>query len=122
MTKPMQTTLSLTIAALGLLTTTGCISSRETVHTDVARTPVTFASEKAGRTFYETLAFSADRHAKTEKHVGVNLILINVQQTTVAGPNKVFNQAVAVCDTDHDGTITETEASLFASAWPTRKG
>jgi hypothetical protein len=51
----------------------------------------------------------------------VGSVVINTP-ATVAGPNKVFKQTVAICDPDPNGTITENEATLFASAWPARKG
>ena len=101
-----------------LLAVAGCISSHETVYADTPRTKISFASDKAGRVFYETLSRSHESRSRTEKHTEVNLILIDVEQRTVAGPNHLFNEAVAYCDTDHDGVITETEADIFSSAWP----
>lgn len=101
-----------------LLLVTGCISSHETVYADTPRTKVAFASDKAGRLFYEALARSSESRQRTEKHTEVNLILIDVDHRTVAGPNQLFNEAVAFCDTNHDGEITEAEAEIFARAWP----
>lgn len=109
------------IASLGLLAlgaTTGCISTNETVYADAPRTKVAFASDKAGRVFYEALATTSSGQGRTEKHTEVNLILIDVEHRTVTGPNRFFNAAVAVCDSDHDGPITEAEAELLAHAWP----
>lgn len=122
MSKSIQALFTTLVASATLFASTGCISSRETVYNDVDRTPVSFASDKAGHTFYEALTYGASRRGQTEKHVGVNLILIDVEQTTVSGPNKTFNQAVAFADTNRDGTITESEATIFAQAWPSRKG
>jgi len=113
--------LSTLIASLGLLAlgaTTGCISTNETVYADAPRTKDAFASDKAGRVFYEALATTSSGPGRTEKHTEVNLILIDVERRTVTGPNRLFNEAVAFCDTDRDGTITETEAEIFAHAWP----
>lgn len=121
MIHPTKSLLPFAFAVLGLFATTGCISTRETIYADVARTTVSFANDKAGHTFYEALALAPEAHRQNEKHVAVNLILLSVEQSTVAGPNQNFNDAVAFCDTNHDGVITEVEADIFAGAWPARK-
>jgi hypothetical protein len=115
MTKTLAST-GLLLAAI--LATTGCISTHETIYADTVRTKVTFASDRAGRVFYETLTLAPESRPRTEKHTEVNLILIDVDQRTLAGPNRLFNEAVAFCDTNHDGEITEAEADIFAKAWP----
>lgn len=99
-----------------LLALTGCISRTEVSYNDAERMKIAFATEKAGRVFYETLANS--KNDRTESRTEVNLILIDIDHRTVRGPNRLFNEAVAFCDTDHDGTVTEAEAEIFASAWP----
>ncbi len=114
------------LLAAGLLAvlsaTTGCISTHETVYTDTTRAKVSFASDRAGRVFYETLSRTAESRPRTEKRTEVNLILVDVEHRTVSGPNRVFNEAVAFCDTNRDGEITEAEASIFADAWPRTRG
>jgi hypothetical protein len=111
--------LSVALVAAALLATAGCISTHETVYADNApRTKIAFASDKAASTFYEALSRSPESRQRTEKHTSVNLILIDVEQRTVAGPNQTFNEAVAFCDTNRDGVITEAEADIFAAAWP----
>lgn len=105
-----------------LFATTSCISSHETVYADTNRTKVAFASDKAGRIFYEALARASETRPRTEKRTEVNLILIDVEHRTVAGPNRLFNEAVAFCDTNRDGEITEAEADIFAGAWPQVRG
>jgi hypothetical protein len=112
-----QSLVSAALVASALLATTGCISTRETVTIDAPRTAVAFASEKAGRLFYETLARNPDARPREEKRTHVNLILIDVEQRTVVGPNRRFNEAVHFCDTDHDAVITESEAEVFSTAW-----
>lgn len=102
------------------LAATGCISTHETVYADGPRTRVSFTSDRAGRVFYETLSQTATR-PRTEKRTDVNLILIDVEHRVVSGPNRVFNEAVAFCDTNRDGEINEAEADIFASAWPRAK-
>lgn len=108
--------------AVALGASTGCISSIETVTSDVSRVKVAFASDRAGRVFYETLTRVSETRPRTEKRTEVNLILIEVERRTVAGPNKLFNEAVLFADTDRDGTITDAEAVLFADAWPRSRG
>jgi hypothetical protein len=105
-----------------LLATSGCISSHQTVTVDAPRTTVAFVSERAGRLFYETLAGKPDSLPREEKRTHVNLILIDVQQRTVVGPNRRFNEAVHFCDSNHDAVITETEAEVFSAAWPAANG
>lgn len=116
-----QTLLALfSVVALGA--STGCISSVETVTSDTSRVKVAFASDKAGRVFYETLTRVSETRPRTERRTEVNLILIEVERRTVAGPNKLFNEAVLFADTDRDGVITDAEADLFADAWPRHRG
>jgi len=93
----------------------GCISSRSVSYSDVERVKVSFASERAGRLFYETLSRLPHEEREESKN-DVSLILINVERKTITGPNRFFNEAVARCDTDHDGIITEEEAQIFASS------
>lgn len=102
--------------ALGLLAAvlSGCISSETTSYQDVERVKVSFETEKAGRVFYETLSKVETKVTKEESKSSVNLILINLETRTVTGPNKHFNQAVAMCDTDQNGKISELEAEIFA--------
>ena len=93
----------------------GCISVRSTSYSDVERVKVSFASERAGRLFYETVSRLPHEEREESKN-DVSLILINVERKTITGPNRFFNEAVARCDTDHDGIITEEEAQIFASS------
>lgn len=118
MTNHLKSIVPAGLLLAALLATTGCISTHETVYADSPRTQVTFASDKAGRVFYEALARTSESRPRTEKHTEVNLILIDVEQRTVTGPNRLFNEAVAFCDTNRDGEITEAEADIFAHAWP----
>lgn len=114
--------LLIAFSLLALGATSGCISSHEVVYSDATRVPVAFASEKAGRLFYETLSRTPDSRRRTENRVSVDLIVIDVERRVVGGANKVFNEAVAFADTNRDGTISETEAEIFAGAWTTQRG
>ncbi len=103
---------ALALAAFGL---SGCISSHTTSYNDVDRVKVTFASERAGRLFYETLS-KLHKEKREESNHQVSLILINWGRKTVTGPNRAFNAQVDQCDTDKDGVITDEEAQIFASS------
>lgn len=92
----------------------GCIHTSETVVHDESRTPVEFENDTAGRVFYEALS-QRHHHAREESSTEVSLPLVFEHKVrTVRGPNSDFNDAVARCDTNHDGKITETEARIFA--------
>jgi hypothetical protein len=117
MTKHLKPALILTFGLLALGASTGCISHTETSYTEPTRDKVSFATEKAGRVFYEALQRTPESRRRTVSRTDVNLILIEVEHRKVTGPNAIFNKAVAFADTDHNGEITETEAEIFARAW-----
>ena len=120
MTKHLKPALILSIGLLVLGASTGCISTSETIYTDTDRVKISFATEKAGRIFYEALARTSETRPRTERRTEVNLILIDVDRRVVSGPNRLFNDAVGVCDSDKDGVVSEIEAEVFASAWQRR--
>jgi hypothetical protein len=96
----------------------GCISHSETTYRDVTRVPVEFENEAAGRIFYEALS---KRHAPQahESKTDVSIPVVFEHKThEVSGPNVAFNEAVARCDTNKDGKITELEAKIFAQNNP----
>jgi hypothetical protein len=111
----MKNCLAVLLCSVLTCALTGCISSTSTSYSDVDRTKVAFASERAGRLFYETLSKLPREHREESKN-HVSLILIHVERKTVTGTNRYFNQAVERCDTDRDGTITEEEAAIFAAS------
>ena len=121
MNQHLRPTLLIFSGLLALGATSGCISTVETEYTDTTRVKVSFATDKAGGLFYETLSRTPEARKRTEKRTEVNLILIEVDHRTVTGPNAIFNEAVAYCDTNHDGVITESEAEIFSHAWPTAR-
>ncbi|MFT3784529.1 MAG: hypothetical protein QM790_21155 [Nibricoccus sp.] len=103
------------LLALAALAFSGCMMFRTTSHSDVDRVKVTFASERAGRLFYETLSrMPKNDRADSESHV--ILVVVNWEHKKVVGPNRAFNAAVERCDTDKDGIITDEEAQIFASS------
>jgi hypothetical protein len=93
----------------------GCISHEETVYQDVERVPVRFENDTAARLFYETLNDSKRVRSGTESKTSVTLPLIfETKRRVVTGHNAAFNDAVARCDTNKDGLITEMEAKIFS--------
>ena len=101
-------------ACAGLLC--GCISHHETVYQDAPRVPIRFENDTAARLFYETLSNLPGDRAGTESRTKIELPIIFEHETTVArGPNRAFKVAVARCDTDKDGLITEAEARIFSA-------
>jgi hypothetical protein len=102
------------VSALGLLLS-GCITHKSVVYQDVERVKVEFESDAAARLFYETLnKISGDKHTESTTTVSIPIIFEN-EQKTVPGPNVRFNDAVAACDSNKDGKITELEARIFAN-------
>jgi hypothetical protein len=102
-------------ASAAALFSAGCIHTEETVIHDESRVPVVFETETAGRIFYETLSKipDADRRQETKTEVEVPFVFEH-KHRVVRGPNTAFNEAVARCDTNRDGKITEEEARIFA--------
>jgi len=93
----------------------GCIHTHETVVHDESRTPVSFESDAAGRTFYEALSRIPDSGKRGESKTEIVIpIVFEHERKVVTGQNYAFNDAVARCDTNRDGIITEQEARIFA--------
>ena len=108
--KPLQL-----IATAAALLATGCIHTEETVYRDVARVPVEFENEAAGRTFYEALSRLPRTNNRQESKTEISIpVVFGHSQRIVRGENAAFNEAIAQCDTNKDGRVTETEARIFA--------
>lgn len=96
--------------------TAGCISHDETVYEEVPRSRVEFESDKAAHLFYETLTKAPPRrHSERKTEVAIPFVFDH-KRRVVPGQNVAFNEAVALCDTNQDGRITESEAQIFADA------
>lgn len=95
---------------------TGCITHTETVYQDVERTKVEFESDAAARLFYETLSKKSGsmHHSESTTHLELPIIFSH-ERRVLPGKNTDFNQAVAVCDSNQDGKITELEARIYAN-------
>ena len=90
----------------------GCITHKATVVRDVPRVNVQFENDEAVHLFYQAL--SKMSYTKAESTTEINFGILDDQRHVITGPNVVFNQAVAECDANHDGMITEQEAKVFA--------
>jgi len=100
----------------GALLFCGCISHRTVVYQDVARAKVEFESDAAARLFYETLSRISPSRDHSESTTSVAIpIVFEHERKVVPGKNVEFNDAVAICDSNRDGIITETEARIFAN-------
>ena len=112
----MKTTIAKTTlaAACGLLLA-GCITHEETIVHDGDRVRVEFENDAAGRIFYEALSKMPDPQQRSESTMEINIpVLLEHKRHVITGPNAKFNEAVAECDTNKDGKITEQEARIFA--------
>jgi len=104
------------IAGVGTMMATGCISHDETVYEEVPRNRVEFENDKAARVFYETLTKAPPRrHSESKTEVAIPFVFDH-KRRVIPGQNVAFNDAVALCDTNQDGKITESEAQIFADA------
>ena len=102
------------IAGFSAILFSGCISHEQTVYQDAPRQRVEFENDRAAHVFYETLSKNPP-HRYTESKTEVAIpIVFDHKRRVVPGQNLIFNDAVAMCDTNQDGRITETEAQIFA--------
>lgn len=110
-----QKTIRLLLIA-GTLLNAGCITHTETVYRDVERTRVEFESDGAARLFYETLSKKSGsmNHSESTTHLELPIVFSH-ERHVVPGRNAEFNEAVAICDSNRDGRITETEARIYAN-------
>ena len=93
----------------------GCITHEETVYRDTERARVEFETDAAARVFYEAMTEHPVRRSPSESNTEVKLPLVfEHKRRVVDGQNVAFNEAVALCDTNQDGRITEAEARIFA--------
>jgi hypothetical protein len=103
--------LGVCVAAISLC---GCISNEETVYNDVPRVKVEFENDKAARLFYEALSRIKDKHrAESKTEISIPFVF-EQKRRVVSGENQAFNDAVARCDTNKDGRVTEQEALIFS--------
>jgi hypothetical protein len=95
----------------------GCAGTTYT-YQDAPPTPVKFESIKAQQTFYDALLvkyFPAFDNRSKGFYFESNLVAIGWNHGVCPSSNVIFNEAVALADANHDGTITETEAQAYAA-------
>lgn len=111
-----QSNLKLIITAALGVALTGCITHKSVVYQDVERVKISFESDAAARLFYESLSKNSGTlpHSESTTTLSIPIVFEN-EQKTVTGPNTKFNEAVAECDLNKDGIITEQEARVFAN-------
>ncbi|MFM2294952.1 MAG: hypothetical protein RLZZ350_1365 [Verrucomicrobiota bacterium] len=109
----IKTSLCLSLLSVGLC---GCIAHKSVVYHDVERAKIEFESDAAARLFYETLSkrSESNRHEETTTTISIPIIFQS-EEKALPGANVKFNDAVAVCDANKDGRITELEARIFAN-------
>ena len=90
----------------------GCIHHESVVWNDAPRIKVEFENETAGRVFYEAMS-KMHSHEESNKTVEIPIVFEH-KQRVITGEGEGFNRAVAECDTNRDGKITEVEARIFA--------
>jgi hypothetical protein len=92
----------------------GCISHERTIYQDAPRSKVEFENDRAARVFYETLSKAPpNRHSESKTEIAIPIVFDH-KRRVVPGQNIMFNDAVAFCDTNQDGKISELEAQIFA--------
>ena len=97
---------------ISLFLFSGCIHHKSVVRLDASRVKVEFENETAGRLFYEALS---KMHGEGESSTQVEIpVVFEHKQRVITGEGERFNRAVAECDTNKDGKITEVEARIFA--------
>jgi hypothetical protein len=102
-------------AGIGAIALAGCVTHTETVVRDVDRTTIEFENDAAARIFYEALSKMPDPRNRSESTTEVSIpVIFEHKRHVVTGPNAAFNEAVAKCDSNKDGRITELEAKIFS--------
>ena len=92
----------------------GCLtlfSKTEVVRSEEPRRRVKFENPQAAETFHT--AVKQMNGGMGGAHLGVPFVTLYARHRQLSESAK-FNDAVARCDTDQDGTITVAEAAIFA--------
>ena len=105
------------LAVSGILLS-GCIT-KSVVYQNVERTRIEFENDAAARLFYEALSKNSTNQKHSESTTTIDIpIIFKTERKVVSGPNAEFNEAVAICDANQDGRITEAEARTYANLKP----
>ena len=82
---------------LGSLLVGGCISSEETVYSDVPRVNVAFENDKAARIFYEALSQRRDpRRTESSVHVEIPIVFEDRRVGKSKMSRKIFMEALTM--------------------------
>lgn len=110
-----KTIAKLLLVAVCSVILSGCVTHKSTVVRDVQRAKVEFENDTAARIFYEALSKMPEARRQSESTTTIDIpVVFENERHVVTGPNAAFNEAVAECDSNHDGKITELEAKIFA--------
>lgn len=99
-------------ATVGLLLS-GCMTQQATVCRDGRRIRVEFENRTAARLFHEALRKMPDLERSEDHSTEEAPFGVRDDARIGSGRNSEFNDAVALCDFNHDGIITESEARIF---------
>lgn len=105
------------IAACAVTAQTGCItlfSKTEYVRSEESRRPVRFECQETANSFHD--AYKNRTREVGGSYAGVPFVTVYSKHRKLSEV-AAWNDAVAKCDTDQDGTITQVEAEVF-SKWP----
>lgn len=103
---------ALAVASLAALP--GCLtvfSKTEVVRGEEARRPIRFESPQAAETFNKAMKDQSAHLGGTR--LGVPFVTLYSKNRTLS-ESAHFNDCITRCDTDQDGTITASEATIFA--------
>lgn len=96
----------------------GCVTfyhKSETVRKDEGRKAVEFENENAATVFHNAVRHSGKNSDKTDNtRVGVPFVTF-YSKTSVISENAWYNDQITLCDTNGDGTITESEARVYSA-------
>ena len=111
----LRARLAMTVFAVALLALVpGCLtlfSKTEVVRGDEQRRPIRFENPQAADAFNTALK---DKNASLGgTHLGIPFVTLYSKDRHLSD-SAHFNDCVARCDTDQDGTITYIEAAIFA--------
>jgi hypothetical protein len=111
-TKTLLTTILTSLVTLTFFTS--CVTVRTTYYKNAARVRVRFESLRATRTFYDALIV---RRFPAYEGRGNVCLAIDAPYSwkTTESADVIFNKAIAMADTNHDGVISEREAKAYAS-------
>jgi hypothetical protein len=100
---------------LAVLTLCGCVQSHKTVVNQTSCVAVSFQNETASKIFHEAVHRFLIPEEREESTTSFSIpFLYEYERKVVRGSGHAFNKAVLLCDTNHDGHITEREARIFA--------